>query len=302
MPRNPLSASARSPRRSLRDAVGYLFAMSRPRFWLYLAGPVLVGVAYGASSVADLHSLAAFALFAYFLVPANVYLYGVNDVFDRDIDAANPKKLGEDAREVRFQGDRRERATVALAAIALSAFGLVAVVLFVPAVAYPWLAAWFLLAAEYSAPPLRFKTTPFLDSLSNGLYVLPGAAAFAAVAGHHPPVLAVAGGWLWAMGMHTFSAIPDVEPDRTAGVRTTATALGARRALAYCAACWLAAAGAFALLDWRLGALLLAYPLLVLAIARSNVDVERAYWWYPAVNALVGMVLTLGGLWRVARA
>jgi hypothetical protein len=34
---------------------------------------------------------------------------------------------------------------------------------------------------EYSAPPLRFKTTPFLDSLSNGLYILPGVVAYAAI-------------------------------------------------------------------------------------------------------------------------
>jgi 4-hydroxybenzoate polyprenyltransferase len=273
--------------------------LSRPRFWLYLAGPVLVGVAYGADTVTDLLSPTTLALFAYFLVPANVYLYGVNDVFDREIDEQNPKKSGEDARETRFRSDRRN---TVLAALALSAFGLVAVVLFVPAVAYQWLAGWFVLATAYSAPPLRFKTTPLLDSLSNGLYVLPGAAAFAAVSGQQPPALGVAGGWLWAMGMHTFSAVPDVEPDRAAGIRTTATLLGERGAYAYCATCWLAAAVAFGALDWRLGALLLTYPLLVVGISQTGVDVERAYWWFPAVNALVGMALTLGGLWRVARA
>jgi len=171
-----------------------------------------------------------------------------------------------------------------------------------PALAWPYLAGFFLLGFQYSAPPLRFKTTPFLDSLSNGLYVLPGAAAYAAVSGSHPPVAALAGAWLWAMGMHTFSAVPDIEPDREAGIRTTATYLGERRTLAYCLACWLAAAVVFGLVDVRIGLLLAAYPVLVLGIHLSGVDVDRAYWWYPAVNTAVGTLLTLGALWRLVYA
>jgi 4-hydroxybenzoate polyprenyltransferase len=153
------------------------------------------------------------------------------------------------------------------------------------------------LAVEYSAPPLRFKTTPFLDSLSNGLYVLPGVVAYAAVAGEAPPAAAVAGGWLWAMGMHTFSAIPDIDPDREAGVRTTATVLGERRTYAYCGCCWLAAAAVFGSVHAFFAAVLGIYPVAVAAVAPSDVDVDRAYWWFPAVNTLAGGVLTLGGLW-----
>ena len=112
-------------------------------------------------------------------------------------------------------------------------------------------------------------------------------------------MLAVAGGWLWAMGMHTFSAIPDIEPDREAGITTTATVLGKRRTYAYCAVCWLASAVVFAAVDVRLGVVLLAYPFLVAGIVTADVAVDRAYWWYPIVNTLVGAVITLGGLWRL---
>ena len=270
----------------------YLLALSRPRFWLYLAGPVIVGVAYAAEGVADLFAPAAVALFAYFLVPANVYLYGVNDVFDADVDAENPKKEG---REVRWSGDSAAAAAVGVSGLlGLAAFGVV------PRVAWPWLAGFFVLGAAYSAPPARLKTRPPLDSASNGLYVLPGAAAYAAVAGTHPPTLAVVGGWLWTMGMHTFSAIPDVDPDRAAGIRTTATVLGEARAFGYCAAVWTLAAAAFAALDYHLGLLLGVYPPLAAGVYASDVTTDRAYWWFPAVNAAVGMALTLGGLWRVA--
>ncbi|WP_435077757.1 prenyltransferase [Halococcus sp. AFM35] len=270
---------------------GYLLRLSRPRFWFYLAGPVIVGVVYAVDGLSDLFSPLALALFAYFLVPANVFLYGVNDVFDADIDEANPKK---DDREVRYTGDR-----TVLVAVLVSGLLAVGFVPLLPSAALAALALFFFLAVEYSAPPLRFKTTPLFDSLSNGLYVLPGVVAYTAITGELPSLFAVAGGWLWTMGMHTFSAIPDIEPDREAGVRTTATALGERRTYGYCALCWLAAAVAFAFVHVFFALLLLAYPVLVFAIARSSVDVERAYWWYPAVNTLVGMVMTLGGLWMV---
>jgi 4-hydroxybenzoate polyprenyltransferase len=274
-----------------RGRLTYLFTLSRPRFWLYLAGPILVGVAFAADAVSDLFATAAVVLFGYFLVPGNVLLYGVNDAFDADVDETNPKKS---EREARWRGD-------AVVAAAVVGSGLLGVALFavVPRLAWPYLAGFFVLGVEYSAPPFRFKTTPFLDSLSNGLYVLPGAAAFAAVAGRHPPLAALVGAWTWAMGMHTFSAVPDIEPDREAGIRTTATFLGERRTYLYCLACWLAAVAAFALVDWRLGAVLLAYPLTVVAVAASDVGVDRAYWWFPALNTLVGMALTMGALWRL---
>jgi len=272
----------------------YLLTLSRPRFWLYLAGPVVVGVAYGAGSVPALFAPPALALFAYFLLPANVLLYGVNDVFDADVDAENPKKDDAAGREARWRGDRLSAAAVVVAgAVGLGTFAVT------PPVAWPYLAGFFLLAVGYSAPPTRFKTTPFLDSLSNGLYALPGAAAYATLSGSHPPAAALVGAWLWTMGMHTFSAIPDVDPDRAAGIRTTATVLGERGALVYCGAVWALAAVAFGTLDVRLGGLLAVYPLATAALARSSVAVDRAYWWFPAVNTAVGTLLTLGALWRL---
>ncbi|MFB6129985.1 MAG: prenyltransferase [Salinigranum sp.] len=270
-----------------------LLRRSRPRFWLYLAGPVLVGLAYGAPSVAVLLSPLAVALFAYFLLPANAYLYGVNDVFDAAVDRENPKKSGP---EIRYRGGMETPVVVA----ATGALGL-ALLAVVPAPARPYLLGFLVLGAAYSAPPLRLKTRPPLDSLSNGLYVLPGAAAYAAVSGTHPPVLALVGGWLWTMAMHTFSAVPDVAPDRRAGIRTTATVLGRRGALVYCAVCWLLAAAVFGLLDVRAGLLLLVYPALVAGILRGGVDADRAYWWYPAINTAVGMALTVPGLWVILR-
>ena len=270
---------------------GYLLRLSRPRFWFYLAGPVVVGAVYAADSVSELFSPLAVALFAFFLVPANVLLYGVNDVFDAGIDARNPKKEG---REVRYQGGR-------VVAGVVFASGLVGLG-FVPFLPWPALLAFgsfYLLAIEYSAPPFRFKTTPLFDSTSNGLYVLPGIVAYAALAGTYPPIAALLGAWLWTMGMHTFSAIPDIEPDRESGIRTTATVLGERYTYVYCGACWLAAAVAFWFVHPFFAALLGIYPLVVFGVVASDIDVEQAYWWYPVINTFVGTVMSLGGFWRL---
>ena len=272
--------------------VGYLLRLSRPRFWFYLAGPVIVGVTYAADAPPELFAPIAVALFAYFLVPANVFLYGVNDAFDADVDEYNPKKDEDAGKEVRFQRD-----PVVLGVIAASGLLALAFVPFLSTSALAAMGLWIVLSVEYSAPPARFKTTPLLDSVSNGLYILPAVVAYAAIEGALPPTLAILAGWLWTMGMHTFSAIPDIEPDRAAGIQTTATWLGERRTYVYCGACWLAAAVTFGLVHWIFGLLLGLYPILVFGILLAGVDIRTAYWWYPAINTLVGTGLTLIGLW-----
>ena len=278
---------------SEQSLLGYLFWLSRPRFWFYLAGPVVVGVVYAAESVSDFFTPLTVGLFLYFLIPANVFLYGINDIFDRDVDEHNPKK-SEEGKEVQYQGD----AIVVMVVYLLTALGALFVP-FLPVEGIYVLMAFFALGAQYSAPPLRLKTTPPLDSVSNGLYILPGVLAYVAVARSFPPALAVAGGWLWTMAMHTFSAVPDIEPDRNAGIRTTATVLGERGALAYCAACWLAAAALMALVHPFLGGVFAVYPLFIATIVAANVAIDRAYWWFPVLNTLAGMVLTMAGIWVI---
>jgi 4-hydroxybenzoate polyprenyltransferase and related prenyltransferases len=269
--------------------VGYLFRLSRPRFWLYLAGPAVVGVVYAAESTTGLFTPLTVGLAVYFLLPANVFLYGVNDVFDADIDEENAKK---DDKEVRYRGGRDVVVTV----VGSGVLG-VAVLPLLPTRAVVAMLVFLALSIEYSAPPFRFKTTPLLDSLSNGLYLLPGVVAYAAVANAYPPTAALVGAWLWTMAMHTFSAVPDIEPDRAAGIQTTATLLGQFWTYLYCGVVWLAAAGAFALVHPLLGALLGVYPVFLAGVALSDIGVDRAYWWFPVLNTVVGTLLTMGGLW-----
>jgi hypothetical protein len=48
-----------------------------------------------------------------------------------------------------------------------------------------------------------------------------------------------------------------------------------------------------------LGGVFAVYPVFVAAVAATDVDIDRAYWWFPFLNTLAGMVLTMAGIWRL---
>lgn len=278
---------------SAKERALYIFELSRPRFWFYLAGPVVVGLVYAAPTLEDLLLTPMnYALFLYFLIPANLFIYGVNDYFDSDIDEVNPKKQ---TKEVKYTDDR----LVAALVVACGLLGL-AFIPFLPPESLVWLGIFYALSIGYSAPPTRFKTVPLADSVSNGLYIVTGVVAFLTLApASELPVLGVVGAWLWTMGMHTFSAVPDIEPDRKAGIQTTATVLGEEKTQWYCAGCWLASAAAFLPVSPLFSALLVVYPALALTVGYGDIDVDRAYWYFPLLNTGVGALVTFAGLFKL---
>ena len=266
----------------------YIFKLSRPRFWLYLAGPALLGIVYG-SSAESLFNLNNLLLFLYFLIPANIMVYGINDFFDRNIDEDNPNK---DSKEVLY-----DSSIFVDGIVGLSSALAIPLVFILPQRTYLLMILFLLLSYQYSAPPFRFKTKPFLDSISNGLYIIPFLVTFSYSSGSLPPFTLIIGGWLWTMAMHTFSAIPDIEPDRDAGIETTATYLGRIGAYAYVTAVWIFSGFFMSLYDLKLGGLFLIYPILSTAVFMFDIDDSRAYWWFPFINAAVGMIITVYGLW-----
>ena len=256
--------------------------MSRPRFWVYLAGPFVIGslVAHPEAYLTEWFWL----LLLYFLVPANVLLYGVNDYFDADTDVRNEKKSG--SREFLFSGE----SWVLWAWISSLVLGGLAAILL--GVVGWWMALFLVLAVSYSAPPLRFKARPVLDSLSNVLYVVPGFLGYALFAGSLPAWWAVVASWAWVSAMHLYSAVPDIRADQAAGLRTTAVVLGADASLMLCSVWWLLAVVAGSLSGWLVVASFLVYPVLALfLVCRSRRVVARVYWWFPLLNAFMGFLL-----------
>src|SRR5215203_1505144 len=125
--------------------------ISRPRFWLYLFGTYLVGLAAGASSTSDFLRLDSILFGLYFLLPANLLIYGINDIFDFETDRLNPKKA-EYEMLVRPESHRR----LAMWTIVLNLPFLVAA-FFVARSALMPLAIFLILSIFYSAPPIRAK-------------------------------------------------------------------------------------------------------------------------------------------------
>lgn len=267
----------------------FLLKVSRPRFWFYLFGPYLVGLVAGVASRGDLADW-RFALFGiYFLLPANLLVYGINDIFDYETDSLNEKKTDY---ETVVGPESRRRLFFWIAVLNLPFIILAAVLFDVPSFAA--LQTFIFLSIFYSSPPIRAKSKPVLDSAFNLLYVMPGAFAYAISAGQLPPTILIIAGGLWTAAMHAYSAIPDIESDKQAGLSTIATFFGPYGTLAICF-CLYAGSAVLSLEYLGISSVTLgsAYLILMLASVRSvkTGRIFKLYRAFPFINVAAGFVL-----------
>lgn len=266
------------------------FTLSRPRFWLYELGTFALGVVMALSAYHDTnwYLVGLFAL--YFLFPANLLIYGINDVYDYETDLRNPKKQGyEDVLAPALHAP-------VLRTVLWTSVPFVVVALALSKAALLAFMAFLFFAIYYSMPPVRAKARPVLDSLfSAGHYVATGVFGYFVAGASGDVLLPVVAGMLWAMAMHAYSAVPDIQADSEAGVPTIATFLGAHRTIIICLLAY-AAAGLIGYLYLDLWAVLLTLPYLVLMVRSLSCDdvaLLRLYTYFPYLNALVGMVIFL---------
>ena len=66
--------------------------VSRPRFWIYVFGPFLIGSICAISDKNELLNPKFWFFVPFFLLFANLLIYGVNDIFDYESDVLNAKK------------------------------------------------------------------------------------------------------------------------------------------------------------------------------------------------------------------
>ncbi len=261
---------------------------SRPRFWLYLLGPYLIGVAAAKPELSFFSLAQVIILGLFFLWPANLFLYGVNDYFDYPTDRLNPKKS---AYESLLLPTAHTDFLKKLTYICLPFVLLLP--LFRPAV-FLALVSFLILSFIYSAPPIRTKARPLFDSLTNILYIVPALVGYFVAGGTNPNWLAFIAASFWAMAMHLYSAIPDINADQQAGISTTATMLGMRPALLVSFALWFfAALLAWPALGWFTAILFLPYASLVI-ISTSQKNPEQlleTYRWFPVINIATGALI-----------
>jgi 4-hydroxybenzoate polyprenyltransferase len=206
---------------ALRAAAGQVVGSSRPLSWVNTAYPF--GAAYllgGGGS-----DLLLWLGIAYFLVPYNLLMYGVNDVFDYESDLRNPRKGGVEGVVL---SDRWHRLTLWSAALLNLPFVVALTVLGTPASTLVLAVVVFAVVA-YSAPRLRFKERPLLDSVTSSThFVGPAVFGFALVGGRLTggALAAFVAFFLWGLASHAFGAVQDIAADRSAGIGSVATVLG----------------------------------------------------------------------------
>ena len=165
-------------------------------------------------------------------------VFGVNDVYDYPSDRRNPRKLA-DALEGTVLPPEHHAAVLYAAWAATVTIVSVSGLLFLRH-NFAVVVALLLLSWQYSAPPLRFKERPILDSLSNGAIVdLTYLAGYTAGGGLlDERVLRVRGHVLalCTAGVHALGAAVDADVDAAAGQRTIATVFGGRAAVVFAGA------------------------------------------------------------------
>lgn len=272
-----------------------LFLASRPLSWINTAFPFAAAYLLTTGRIDAVLVIGTL----YFLVPYNLALYGINDVFDYESDLRNPRKGGAEGALL----DRRVHRSTIVAAVVTN----VPFLVFLVAVGSPL--SWLVLAASlfallaYSVKGLRFKEVPFLDSATSSFHFVSPALYGLVLAGavFTPSLwLILLAFFLWGVGSHAFGAVQDIVPDREAGIASVATVLGAARTTRLAMASWTAAGLAMLGTPWP-GPLaaLLAVPYLLTAAPFWSLPDERAsaanrgwrrFLW---INYACGFVVTL---------
>jgi 4-hydroxybenzoate polyprenyltransferase len=248
-----------------------LLKSSRPISWINTAFPFAATYIFFTGRV-DL-TMVIGTLF--FLIPYNLLMYGINDVFDYESDLRNPRKGG-------IEGALLEK-SLHRTTIWTSVLSCVPFVIYLLAVGNAASGLMLLFAVftvlAYSVKGLRFKERPFLDSLTSASHFVNPMLFAALLVGHNllEPVLWQS--WVafafWGMASHAFGAVQDVKADREGGISSIATVIGARRTTRFAFALYLAAGVLMAGLSWPANlAAIAAVPYLIILLPHLNITDE----------------------------
>ena len=276
-----------------------LLLTSRPLSWINTAYPFAAAYLLAAHRVDA--TLVVGAVF--FLIPYNLAMYGINDVFDYRSDLRNPRKGGV---EGALLAPARHRATLWTASLLPLPF--VVFLVIVGSWASDLVLAVSLFAVvAYSAAGLRFKERPFLDSLTSSIHFVSPAVFGIALAGAAPtrPLVALLAGYLlWGCASHAFGAVQDIEADREAGIGSVATVIGARATVRIALVLYLLAGALLLATPWPgpLGAILVIPYVVNVAPWWSVADADaatanrgwRRFLW---INYVTGFLVTLLLIW-----
>jgi lycopene cyclase domain-containing protein len=201
-----------------------LLLASRPISWINTALPFAGGaLAAGAGEAVGAWFL---PLMLWWGIAYNLYLYGINDLYDLATDRKNPRKGGAEGALLLDSDLPTMRRLLLLAA------GSAGVFLLTGAPTVPIACLLGILAATmYSAPwLLRARAVPFFDAVISAThFVIPAVAGLALGGEFRQDWTAPLGAFFfWNMGSHVVGALQDVEADQRSRIGTVGTRLGVR--------------------------------------------------------------------------
>lgn len=278
-----------------------IFVSSRPLSWVNTAFPFLIAY-YGVTQRIDLPLIIGTI---YFLIPYNIAMYGINDVYDYESDLRNPRKGGVEGAVL----DRALHRPVLWAVVVSNVPFLVYLVWVGNPLSWLVLAVSIFAVVAYSMKGLRFKEIPVLDSITSSTHFVSPAVYGVVLGGavFTPQLLlALAAFFCWGMASHAFGAIQDIRADREAQLSSVATAIGARTTARFALVLFalsgvlLALASGFVKLQWPYWvAALAALPYLVLIWPYRNLederceDANRGWRKFLWVNFIAGAIVSL---------
>lgn len=278
--------------------ISELIKISRPRFWLYEAATFgLVGTIAALQGLSFFDDWRYWVFALYFLIPANILIYGINDIFDYETDKLNPKK-GDNAYEALVPPERQRALWKWILATNIPFF------FFVP-LQLPLIlsfVAFVFFASFYSAEPIRAKAKPYIDScFSAGHYVATGVFGYyltGLITGVPLafPTVGVVAGMLWAIAMHAYSAVPDIKADAQAGLHTIAIMFGERQTIMLCWFLYVLAAYLvrdIVPLASIVGGLTFSYFMWRSLQAKTPEALFKLYTYFPLINTTIGALVSM---------
>lgn len=277
------------------STLGIFFQSSRPLSWVNTAYPfafVYFAITQSVDGAMIIGSL-------FFLIPYNLLMYGINDVFDYESDIRNPRKGGVEGAKL---GPQLHKPMLWVTVVVCLPF-VVWLVWVGSWASWLWLAVSLFSVVAYSVPQFRFKERPFLDSVTSSAHFVTPAAYGVALAGGTVDangVLAFAAFFLWGAASHAFGAVQDVVYDREAGIGSIATVIGARQTVRLAVGGYVLAGALMLFTPWPLLLIsLVAIPYLF-AVAPfwfitddTATTAHRGWRWFLGINFVAGAWITL---------
>lgn len=275
----------------MKQKAKLLFTSSRPISWINTAFPFAAGYLYFTQSI-DLFVVLGFL---FFLIPYNLLMYGINDVYDYESDMRNPRKGGVEGAVV----PKKYHRLILWWSYALPAPFIVVLCGIHPASTWVLLACLFFVVA-YSAKGLRFKEIPFVDSITSSLhFVGPLLYALSVVGWPEQAWPIVAAFFLWGIASQSLGAIQDVDADKQAGLSSISTVIGERATVYFSLAAYIGAlviigtAGTYGVIIMLIGFTYVQNVLLILRAPSISIGARHAWKRFMWINYFVGAAVTM---------